>query len=283
MRDFMWIFKIAVPTFLLISAYLYGLKHEKGTVLGKDFIVNRIKSLSIVYYPFVITVFAFYAITDFENIQSYVIALTGSLLYLTNFFKPLPGCGHLWFLQTLMMCYLSLVLCSRFEFVGKCFRNNIIAFLLFIIVVLSGFIYRGADLVFLYFYLFVYYNAKRINKLSSYLLQLICIFLLLIGYTLLALHYEDMFRLAIYLQFIQTCIMAVIIIQLFMIVFRKTSNVPLISWFSTIAMEFYLIHHLFVFDYLIYVSFCVTIFLSFVLHWISKYGQTLSIKLFKKS
>jgi hypothetical protein len=280
LRNQMWIFSIAVPVFLLVSAYLYGLKHDEDTILGKGFLLKRFKALAVVYYPFVLSVFIYYALTDASNIGSYVKSLAGDLIFLTNFVKPLPGCGHLWFMQTLMVCYISLVVCSRLKFLDKWFRSYIFSLLLLIIVIICGFIYRGGDLVYLFFYMWTYYNAKRISQLSSKSFVYYSVTLLVAGYFLLSLHYEEAFRMGIYLEYIQTCIMAIITIKLFMMVFENVQNISIITWLSAISMEFYLIHHLFVYNYPIYISLIVTLTLSVVLHFVS---QRLQYLIFNKN
>jgi hypothetical protein len=280
LRDTIWIFSIAVPVFLLVSAYLYGLKHDEDTVLGMGFLIKRFKALAVVYYPFVLSVFIYYAITEAANIGSFVKSLAGELLFLPDFVTPLPFCGHLWFMQTLMVCYISLVICSRMKFLKKWFCSNIISLILLIVVILCGYIYRGIDLVYLFFYLWIYYNAKRISQLSSKAVVYFSVAILLVGYLLLSQHYEEAFRMGVYLKYIQTCIMAIITIRLFMIVFVNIKNISVITWLSAISMEFYLIHHLYVFNYPIYISLTVTLTLSVVLHFIS---QRLQILLFNKN
>lgn len=182
----------------------------------------------------------------------------------------MPGCGHLWFIQTLTMCYISLAVCSRIKFIGKLFRSNRISLLVLIVIFLCGFIYRGADLVYLFFYIWVYYNSKKINQQSTKAIFCFLVIILLFGYYLLFLHYEEAFIIGIYLRTIQICIMALLMIKLFLVVFENTKNNCLISGISVISMEFYLIHHLFVFDYPIYISLIITLALSVILHFVSK-------------
>lgn len=50
----MWIFNVAVPTFLLISAYLYGQRDNAS--FGWSFLKRRFHALSIIYYPFIFAV-----------------------------------------------------------------------------------------------------------------------------------------------------------------------------------------------------------------------------------
>jgi fucose 4-O-acetylase-like acetyltransferase len=115
---------MAVPTFLLVSAFLYGLRRNDEMPLQKNFILKRFKTLAVVYYPFIISVFLYYAITDTDNIGKYGISLAGELLFLCNFVEPLPLCGHLWFMQTLILCYLTLYATKiNYKFISKLFIN----------------------------------------------------------------------------------------------------------------------------------------------------------------
>ncbi len=270
LREQMWLFSTAVPVFLLMSAYLYGLKNEDDIILGHLFLFKRIKTLSLKYYPFVLSVFIYYAITDVAHIVEYAKSVGGELVYLTKFVKPLPGCGHLWFMETLLFCYISMVISSRVKFVGKWFRSGILSILLLIFLICMGFLYRGADFVYIYFYLWTYYNARKINQLSSRLIIYISSVILVIGYFLLSLNYHETFRMGIYIEYFQTCVMAILIIKLFTMLFKNSTNIAIITWMSSISMEFYLIHHLFVFTNPIYISITVTLVLSVMLNFLSQ-------------
>jgi hypothetical protein len=115
-----------------------------------------------------------------------------------------------------------------------------------------------------FFYLWIYFNAKKINNARIKIIWLIIG--LFIGYCILSLHYEDMFKIGIYLRYIQTCVMAILFIKLFMIIFSSIKNMSIITWLSAISMEIYLIHHLFAYDYIWYICVPITLLLSVVLH-----------------
>jgi hypothetical protein len=247
------------------------LKRNDEVSLGKRFILKRFISLAVVYYPFIISVFSYYAITDTANIGKYGMSLVGELLFLPNFVEPLPFCGHLWFMQSLMLCYIAVWLVSRCRWSGlisRLFINPKTSILLFAIVVICGFVYRGTDCVYVFFYLWTYFNAKKINDASINIIYLIIC--LLIGYGILSSHYEYLFKIGIYIRHIQACVMAILCIKLFMQIFSSIRNVVIITWLSALLMEIYLIHHLFVFDYPWYISLAVTLLLSIVLHVFSQ-------------
>jgi hypothetical protein len=261
-----WIFSIAVPAFLLVSALLYGLKDDDKPK-GTDFLLKRFKSVAIVYYPFIISVFLFYAIWDSANLLQYLKSLIGDLLFLCDFVKPLPGCGHLWFMQTLAMCYIALAVASQISFVRRWFQSVRISLVLLAVLIALGFIYRGAYLVYIFFYLWTYFNAFKIQIFISKRRVLLLIMLLLIGYLLLSTHYSALFHVGFYVMYIQTCVMAILTIIFFMSFFERVKEIRIITGLGAIAMEFYLIHHLFVFDQPLYISLPLTLFLSVVLHY----------------
>ncbi len=270
LRNYTWIFNVAVPAFLLVSAFLYGLKRTDETVFGWDFLLKRFKAIAVIYYPFIISVFVYYAITDSANLSKYFISLIGEMLFLTNYVDPLPYCGHLWFMQVLVMCYVALFVASRSRFISRFFKSYSLSVLLFVFVVLAGFIYRGASLVYLFFYLLVYFNAQKIANYSTKYSILYLVLILLSGYFLMTYKYIELFKIGIYLNYILTCIMAIITIKIFTQTFSQTKNRYIVSWLSGISMEFYLIHHLYVYDNPLYISLFATISLSILLHFISK-------------
>lgn len=270
LKNYIWIFQIAVPVFLLVSAYLYGQKIRENEKLTFTFLLKRYKVLSVVYYPFIVGVFIFYSITDFENFYSYLKSAFFELLYLTNFSTPLPNCGHLWFMQLLIFSYIALFIATNIPFVRKIFINDVLSSIMLLIIILCGFIYRGGELIYIFFYLWTFFNAKRISEWNKKD-NLIYLFLILIlGYIMLSLQYRNLFKMGIYYEYIQVSIMAIITIMIFIKIFNKNHKSNVILLFSTISMEFYLLHHLFVFDFPIYISFPITIILSVFLLQISK-------------
>lgn len=112
MRDYMWTCSGAVPCFLLISAYIYGERPESKKCFDYKWMKKRWMSLSCVYYPFVTAVFLFYLFGSEQPLELSVEYLL-SLVYLPVVWHPLPECGHLWFLTTLVVCYLMLYMLHK--------------------------------------------------------------------------------------------------------------------------------------------------------------------------
>lgn len=268
LRNEIWIFQVAVPAFLLVSSFLYGLKRNNRDEFQLDFLAKRFKTIASSYYPFIIVIFTYYAISDFLNIKIYTISLIGELLFLCNIVNPLPHCGHLWFFQSLVSCYIVLFFTTKIKMVESWFTTKTKILTMLIIIFFMGFIYRGAIMIYLFFYLFTFYNAKKIATANYNILVLLV--LLILGYVLLFFKYEELFKIGIYLKYIQTCSMAIISILLFFKVFSRTKNIEFVTWLSSISMEFYLIHHIFVFDFPIYFSLSITFLFSIILHYFAQ-------------
>jgi hypothetical protein len=85
------------------------------------------------------------------SIGKYGISFVGELLFLPDFVKPLPLCGHLWFMQSLMLWLVRKL--NKLIKISKLFINPKISTLLFVIVIMCGFVYRGVELIYVFSYL----------------------------------------------------------------------------------------------------------------------------------
>lgn len=161
LREYMWIFYGAVPCFLLISAYLCGLKYCSGG-MDKSFLIKQYKSLSSYYYPFVLSTFVLFLMLNPDQILHYLPSAILHLCYITTLTEPLPQCGHLWFMQTLVICYLGIYFLNN-NFFRKLFTQFTYIAILFFICCFIGFVYRGGITWYLFFYLLLFFNTKRIQ------------------------------------------------------------------------------------------------------------------------
>ena len=279
LRAYNWIWSIAVPSFLLVSAYLYGLRRTEKTIFHIDFIKKRYISLSSVLYPFLLVTYLYFVITDYGNVIQYSKSFLVECCYLVDFVTPLPTTGHIWFMQTLAMCYIAMFAASHNKIVGKWFTSPIKLLLMFIIIIICGFIYRGAYMVYIFFYLLVYYNANRIKNMMEKINIIVLITLLFIGYLLLSTKYYELFHYGIYLQYIQLCIMAIVNILFFDILCRNCYESKLINKIGNISMEIYLTHHFIVYNYPLYISIPVTLILSMLLYQTSIYTKKIMNRL----
>lgn len=268
MRSEAWIFNLAVPTFLLMSAYLYGLRRKEDGVLRVDFLKKRFISLSSILYPFVLIVFIVFTFLNPENMGQYAISLIVNLLYSCNIYEPLPHCGHLWFMQSLAMCYLAMYLCSKNRLCEKMRMNTWGGVIVILIISLvCGYVYRGNYLPYIVSYVLVYYNAKAIRTFMQQRSFLFCISLLIVHYIVSATHYNEIFHYGIYLYYFETCLFSLVGIALFEKLFSNMKYNKIIDYMAAITMEFYLCHHFFAYDYSILQGLAITVALAILLHF----------------
>ena len=134
----------AVPTFLLMSAYLYGVRSPQPK-FGTAFLRKRWVSLSVTYYPFILCVFLAFLLLGNESVGVLLKGLVTDALYLGGLpmATNLPESGHLWFMTTLMMCYIVLFAVGNNARLRHWFRSVRGVTITFVVVVLVGFVYRG--------------------------------------------------------------------------------------------------------------------------------------------
>ena len=268
LRDYLWIWSGAVPCFLMVSAFIYGLRPIEKQKWGMPFIVRRWKSIAMVYYPFVIAIFIWYTIGDFHNIGVYALSALCELLFATNVVTPLPGCGHLWFMQTLALCYLLLAVICHSERWRYYFSKTSIVMTITILTFVVGGVSRNSTFVYLLFYWLTFIYAQEILKYSKAIDVWMQAVIIAVLYLIFFYHYENVFWYGIYLRYFHTCLIAIFTISFFIRLLEGRSLPKMVCWLSSISMEVYLVHHLFVFNYPIYISLLLTIILSIALHWI---------------
>lgn len=97
LREWMWIFNVAVPTFLLISAYLYGQRDNAS--FGWSFLKRRFHALSVIYYPFIFAVAVGLVIIGSQPLYIIFRGLLADFFYLvggvitTGIFLVVGTCG----------------------------------------------------------------------------------------------------------------------------------------------------------------------------------------------
>lgn len=268
LRDYMWVWSGAVPCFLIVSAFIYGLRSKEKQVWGGTFLRKRWLSIAATYYPFVIAVFCWYAISDCNHIGIYALSAICELLFATNATNPLPGCGHLWFMQTLALCYLLLAITCKSNKLYTFLSTPKVVLALIAMTLAVGGVKRGGVFVYLLFYWLTFIYANKILRYSKTIKTWVQIIIIVALYSIFLCHYEEIFWYGIYLRYFHTCLIALFTISLFVRISEGRSLPPIISRLSSISMEVYLIHHLFVFDNPIYVSLPLTIILAIMLHWV---------------
>jgi len=263
-RHNVWIFKDAVPAFIFMSAYLYGIRGFNDG--GIKFLKKRWVAISSTYYPYLIfVVITFYIL---GNPLSDLLISSGLGFFYLPVVRPLPYSYHLWFIQSMALCYLFISIVGRNSKNAEIIRRWHITVLLIIIMFLIGFIYRGQDVVYITLYILVYCHANHIYILSKKH-AILLIVLLTIFYWCLSLNYESEFYYAVYLYKINECIVGLLVLMLFIHYFEKVYLPSILEYISYITMEIYLVHHLFVWDWPLYVSIPLTIISAIILHFIA--------------
>ena len=104
--EFAWWFNVGVQIFLCISGYLYGKKKAEDITV---FCLRRFKKILIPYYLTFIPygILQFFFARDIFNWHNFI---KGLFLNMT-----LKGAGHLWFVHTILMCYILIPLLSAFR------------------------------------------------------------------------------------------------------------------------------------------------------------------------
>ena len=275
LRDYMWVFVGAVPCFLYMSAFLYGV--NKCKLDNNLFFKRRWISISSTYYPFLLFAFLYifflFSETDkIVDLKNLFFGLVCSLLFLPDV-KTLPFCGHLWFIQTLVACYIVLWFCSKWKVMRRLFESLSLTMLFVIVLLLMSLVYRGRFPVYVFCYLWMFYNAEKIQnyvicnvkKIKHILLHAA---ILAGGYLLFFLGESVNIYNWVYYRYWISSIIGIETIVLFMMLFKffQIHKLNFIVFFgASISMEIYLVHHLFVFDYPLYYSLPLTIFLSVIL------------------
>lgn len=137
-REYIWIFNLAVPIFLLMSAYLYGLREPDQGMFGKSFLWRRYVTLSSSVYPFLLIALIVNLIEG-NNDSDLVWSFVRGLLFLFAHFKSMPFTGHLWFISLLVICYIALVIFSRYDSANNIFKSSrFVTFIFFITLILGG-------------------------------------------------------------------------------------------------------------------------------------------------
>lgn len=126
-----WWFNVGVQIFLAISGYLYGTKQISNDI---EFYRRKFKQILVPYY---ITVFPFILIQliFFKNLIDYKRIF---MVLLCN--KTLEGGEHLWFIPTILVCYLLTPFLYRLYISSSCLFKTMIMTLLGIVIMFKFFV-----------------------------------------------------------------------------------------------------------------------------------------------
>ena len=108
-----------VPLFLFVSGFLAGKKNIDNVL---KWWLSKAKRVLIPFVIFVVLIYGMYEITGIDNVSPFQWIFTLCNLqglnytyWRFNLFGAVSGMGHLWFITTLMICYLLTPLAQRFK------------------------------------------------------------------------------------------------------------------------------------------------------------------------
>lgn len=241
----------AIYTFLFISGYLYGKKDIQEPAI---WFIKRMKKLLIPVYVYLLFIFSYsliYGNFEIEDLITHVFNLQG-------FLGGVQGTGHLWFVSTIMICYLITPILNKSKNLvlnlSKLRKLLLILTLitLWIVVSLSFDHVVGNNLGYLLFYSMAY-NLSRIWKRSVSVPQFIILTILTIvafGVRLIARSYIDGSNL--YDVIIVTICQSISGFYIFValdnmkVLFTNEWIVKTIEHFDGITYEMYIVHYCFI-------------------------------------
>lgn len=158
------IFISGVPLFLFTAGYLSGLSNIKSPSI---WISKKIKRILIPFWLFVIVIYAIYEIINYCDVSAFqwiftLLNLQGLnyTVWKFNYFGAISGCGHLWYLTTIMLCYFLVPLVGKIK-IPK--LNNVKKVL--VILLLLGFqlvlMYAGFQLSYIISFFLGFFVAKN--------------------------------------------------------------------------------------------------------------------------
>lgn len=125
-----WWFNVGVQVFLCISGYLYGSKEPSPPIY---FYKRRFKKILRPYYIVIIPVCVLYTLYAPDKINCL------KIIHVLLVHGTLEGGGHLWFIATILMCYIITPLLfdlfnrdfSKFSFFMQCLAVNSVCLIFF--------------------------------------------------------------------------------------------------------------------------------------------------------
>ena len=116
-NELAWWFNIGVQVFLLISGFLYG---QRDIISVKNFYKRNITKILVDYYVFLILVIPIYVFA-----VRYPLSMQTAFRLLLGIGTNIPGLGHLWYISTILICYIIT------PFIVRLFRPRIKPFFVF--------------------------------------------------------------------------------------------------------------------------------------------------------
>lgn len=248
-------FNVGVQMFLFLSGYLYGKKDDIDTIF---FFKKNFSKLLVDYYVFVIIMLIIIHFSTLLNIDKATII---ALITLTG--TP-PGLGHLWFIPTILFCYLlTPILHSIITVIDKhSTKKRFIESLLFLLLVheitIRFLSYFNPTLLNCYILGMIYSRIERRSKTDISLFYLIiiglCIFMIPIQFKIDYWSHNILtgYFAANYSYFCGYghVFLGITIIFFIRAIYNKVSILtishPILDWSDKYSYDVYLTHHIFI-------------------------------------
>lgn len=162
------IFISGVPLFLFVSGFLAG-KREIANV-GKWWL-GKLKRILIPFWIFIVLMYGMYEITGLTGVSPFQWIFTLSNLqgfnytyWKFNYFGTVSGCGHLWFITSLMFCYLLTPLMQKFKkIVLKAWQRALL--IIAVLAIQLVLMYLGFQLSYIITFFFGYFiSGKKVRS-----------------------------------------------------------------------------------------------------------------------
>lgn len=249
------IFIIGVHLFLFVSGYLSGLKKISNPI---NWLKRKAIRILIPYYLFIIILFCIYEITAVEDVSLFqwvfcLLNLQGFNYTCWGFeaYGAVGGVGHLWFLTTIMLCYLITPFLDKFKEVLFS-KKRIFVFVITSFVLVLILMYCGLQLSYVMIYIFGYFACvnKELYKNKYYLLisvgMLVCTILrFLFRSKLDATNFYD--RYYVHVSSLAIAAWIFYTVRLFSdkmrVIFNKIAGSRIMSFLEKISFYVYIVHY----------------------------------------
>lgn len=249
-----WWFNVGVQMFLFISGYLYGLQNQRGEqkLKAASFYSKTFKKILVDYYVFIILILLLsLSIKDLSYIKSEVFGLL-------TFSKFPIGFGHLWFISTILFCYiLTPILLEAIgqidikSDIGFCFKLIILLSFLSIIIFIF---FKNFNPTYIACYTIGIIYSRFEKRIFRFFISAITIFTISLVFIQLYVEYysgwniKDLGIWKVYSDYVHVFlgVTLVILIRLAFSKIKECRVLNLLKWSDKYSYDVYLVHHIFI-------------------------------------
>ena len=246
------IFNVGVFTFLFLSGYLYGPKYIKN---DKEWLLKRLKKILIPMWLFMVFIFAvrFFLLGYGIEFKSYIVYLFN----MQGLLRGVQGATHLWFMTTIMICYLITPLLYKIKKMVLYIDKRIIFIIIPLIISIQYIVaYLTSENIalqisYITLYIFAYYFSciwdKQLERKKFYLITILTFCIVFVR--LISKIFFD--GTLLYNVLIVTYSQSILGIWIFLFFYYFTNNrnekiyFKLINNLDKLSFEIYIVHYMF--------------------------------------